>query len=640
MSSQSHQRHIVSVGVWAFILLAIPGIASTDSLGFNVNSEVTFIPITSSIRTVTSTTGCPPGFAGKFTFTATLTNKPVSSAMPGISVRVLTLTNGNVLLDVQTDSVLGGPGAVVQAPKTGQYADGLLGPGESVEVPFAICLKTLQPFQFFVDVFGIVTKLVSINRLGTDSGNAGSATSLAMTPDGRFVAFESQATDLTSMNLTAGISNIFVRDVQTGVTVLASVNRFGTSGGNDYSLDPAISADGRFVVFRSNATDLVPNDNNGVNDVFVRDLQTGTTRLVSVNRFETGSANNSSDTAAINADGRFIAFRSRASDLVPSDTNGIADVFVRDMVNGTTRLVSVDRTGQGSNLFECHDFHGLPEPCTVGEIQINANGRYVAFGSDRDDLVTNDHNTTFRFNHDLFVSDLQLGTTTLVTVNRFGTNSSGGFGATFSADFRYAAFISDANDIVENVNGGVFVRDLQLGTTTLVSVNRSGTGSANGISRAAAISGNGRFVAFQNEGGDLVPNGISSDPNIFVRDLISGTTTLVSVNHAGTTFGNSGSLGPTISDDGRFVAFASGASDLTEDVRGPLWSGDVFVRNLQKGVTSLVTVNRMGEPDVGGAGGDGAISRNGRFVLFRTATANLVPNDTNGLLDVFIRPVP
>jgi hypothetical protein len=150
---------------------------------------------------VTDTVGCPPGFAGKFTFTAQLTNKPDSPAMSDLDLFVQTLTNGNVLLDPQTNVRLGGVGAVMPIPLGGQYADGVLNTNERVDVPFVVCLKTHDTFQFFVDMFGavigVLTELVSINQGGTGSGN-GVSFNPVISADGRFVAFYSSGSDLGS----------------------------------------------------------------------------------------------------------------------------------------------------------------------------------------------------------------------------------------------------------------------------------------------------------------------------------------------------------------------------------------------------------------------------------------------------------
>ena len=173
------------------------------------------------------------------------------------------------------------------------------------------------------------TTLVSVNRAGTDSGN-GFSIDAAISDDGRFVAFGSYAGDLVA-NDTNGSGDVFVRDLKTGTTTLVSVNRAGTDTGNNGSFARTISADGRFVVYESSASDLVVNDLNGHEDVFVCDMKTGTTTLVSVNRAGTRSGNGFSTAPAISTDGRLVAFFSEASDLIAGDTNHDVDVFVRSL---------------------------------------------------------------------------------------------------------------------------------------------------------------------------------------------------------------------------------------------------------------------------------------------------------------------
>src|SRR5207247_1728811 len=263
---------------------------------------------------------------------------------------------------------------------------------------------------------------------------------------------------------------------------LVSANGAGTGSGNGFSFAPAMSADGRFVAFESLAADLVADDANGDFDVFVRDLKTGTTTMVSANRAGTGSGNGGSFAPAISADGRFVAFDSLAGDLVANDTNFNSDVFVRDLHTGTTTLVSVNSAGTDSG----NNGSGLAA--------VSANARFVAFVSSASDLAGNDTN----FNSDVFVRDLKTGTTTLVSVNSAGTDSGNGFSidAAISDDGRFVAFGSYAGDLVANdTNGGgdVFVRDLKTGTTTLVSVNRAGTDTGNTVSFARDIKAAGRF---------------------------------------------------------------------------------------------------------------------------------------------------
>ncbi len=189
-------------------------------------------------------------------------------------------------------------------------------------------------------------------RVSLDSGGVqgtGNSFAPSITADGRFVAFNSQAANLVAGD-TNGFFDVFVRDRQTGITERVSVSTAGTQGDGDSSFGytPSISADGRFVAFSSLATNLVANDTNGFADVFVRDRLSGTTERVSV---ATGGAagNANSLTPSISADGRYVAFESFASNLVGSDSNGTWDVFVRDRQAGTTERASVDSSGSQAN---------------------------------------------------------------------------------------------------------------------------------------------------------------------------------------------------------------------------------------------------------------------------------------------------
>jgi Tol biopolymer transport system component len=492
---------------------------------------------------------------------------------------------------------------------------------------------------FVRDLQSGVTILVSVNKDGTGSGN-GSSNFPNISADGRYVAFTSRADDLVATD-TNGASDIFVRDLQSGTTTLVSFNKDGTNSGNGNSWTSAISADGRFVAFQSTADDLVATDTNGTWDVFVRDRESGTTTLVSVNKEGTGSGNSYSIFPNISADGRFVAFSSRADDLVATDTNGKQDIFVRDLQNGTITLVSFNKDATDS---------GNGDSWTSA---ISADGRVVAFTSIADDLVTTDTNGK----HDVFVRDLQSGTTTLVSVDKDGTDSGNGGCSTsenpvISVDGRIVAFHSWSDNLVDTDTNGtwdVFVRDLQSGTTTLVSVNKDGTDSGNGGSKVqledyqmpqTTISSDGRFVAFSSWADDLVATDTNGKQDIFVRDLQSGTTNLVSVNKDGTSSGNGNSWNPVITPDGRFVAFTSFASDLvaTTDTNG---ERDIYVRDLQSGTTTLVSVNKDGT-DAGTCAGFcyscfPMISPDGRFVVFYSGADDLVATDTNGTSDVFVR---
>ncbi len=373
---------------------------------------------------------------------------------------------------------------------------------------------TNNRFDVFIrDLQSGTTTLVSINNTGTGGGNHHSGQPV-ISADGRFVAFESSANNLVSNDPVFGSQDIFVRDLLNSTTTLVSVDASGTRGGNAVSNITAISADGRFITFYSSASNLVNNDANGQEDAFVRDLQTGTTSLVSVNSNGTNGGNNNSRFPVISANGQVVVFVSNASDLVTNDTNGLLDVFARDLINGTTTLLSVnsDATDSGND----ESFTGL-----VTNARISANGRFVIFDSKATDLVDNDMNNKV----DVFVRDLQTATTTMVSVNRNGTNTNTNIGATgfgMSADGRFVVFTSSSDDLVNNdSNGGldVFVRDLQVATTTMISVNSDGTNGGNDEPNFAVISSDGSGVAFDSRASDLVGNDTNGFEDVFIRPV-------------------------------------------------------------------------------------------------------------------------
>ena len=250
-------------------------------------------------------------------------------------------------------------------------------------------------------------------------------------------------------NLVPGDTNrdwdVFVHDRRTGTTELVSVASDATTPGNGDSGYPQISADGRFVAFLSDASDLVPGDTNGVTDIFVRDLQTGTTERVSVGS-SGAQANGQSLGPTISGDGRFVAFRSAASNLIQGDTNGVGDIFVRDTQAGTTDLVSVASDGTKGN----GDSYGP---------SISADGRFVVFRSKASNLVAGDTNGK----DDIFRYDRRTATTELVSVDSSGAQSNRNSYAPFTnADGRFVVFWSGASNLVPGDTNGFhdgFLRD-------------------------------------------------------------------------------------------------------------------------------------------------------------------------------------
>src|SRR5262245_18928628 len=272
------------------------------------------------------------------------------------------------------------------------------------------------------------------------------------------------------------------------VTVRVSVATSGAQG-NDYSGSQAVSSDGRFVAIWSRASNLVPGDTNGKSDVFVRDRLSGTTELVSV-ALAGGPGNGDTIGAAMTPDGRYVAFQSLADNLVAGDTNGTEDIFVRDRLTGTTERVSVDSAG--GQAYFASQFPG----------DIFADGRFVSFHSVADNLVAGDTNDEF----DVFVHDRATGITERVSVNSAGVqgDSTSDWNC-ITPDGRFVAFTSLASNLGPVGPAGtynVFLRDRLLGTTELVSVTPSGVGG-NDNCIFFSISADGRFVPFQSYASDL-----------------------------------------------------------------------------------------------------------------------------------------
>jgi Tol biopolymer transport system component len=418
------------------------------------------------------------------------------------------------------------------------------------------------------------TTRVSIASDGSQGNNLSEEATISA--DGRFIAFTSFASNLVPDD-TNGVYDIFVHDRQTDQTNRVSVASDGTQG-NSHSSEPVISADGRYVAFASYASNLVAGDTNSVRDIFVHDRQTGQTSRVSVASDGT-QGNSNSFSPSISADGDIVAFHSYASNLVPGDTNNERDVFVHDQQTGQTNRVSISSSGiQADNWSE--------SPA------ISADGRYVAFESEASNLVIGDTNGV----RDIFLHDRQTGQTNRVSVASDGTQGNGlSFYASISANGRYIAFSSNANNLVSNDTNGahdVFVHDQQTGQTSRVSVASDGTQGI-GYSGMPSISANGRYVAFGSAAGNLVPGDTNGSYDIFIHDRSVGQTSRVSVASDGTQ-GNNMSVYPSVSASGRYVAFTSFANNLVPGDTNN--HQDVFVHERSVTIPSLSSNYHDGQP--------------------------------------------
>jgi len=509
------------------------------------------------------------------------------------------------------------------------------------------------------------------------AGGSGDSGLSIISRDGRYVLFASTANDLTLTNNNSFVLprrfNVFLRDRLASTVTLVSVNMAGNGGGNADSFPTGISTNGQFVLFESSASDLVAGDTNKASDIFVRDLGNGLTTLVSISTNGI-SGNGTSRGSVMTGDGHYVAFVSAAANLVSRDTNNSADVFVRDLQAGKTTLVSV---GAATNSES-------PE--------ITPDGRYVVFYSAATNLVPGLTTT-----NEIYVRDLLAGNTTWASTNARAiaqavtgnsnftscnysisddgqfvafeacTNSPSGPTAlgiflryqlptgltdilctnanvplapfqnlhdlAMTPDGRFIAFVAN----VSGTNTAIYLWDAQTGTNTLVSANLNNSSPANGFCDSPVISSNGQFVAFVSNATNLVANTLMGDWHVYLRDMQAGVTQLLDADTNGAGTGVNPTLVPALSADGSVVAFDS--ANVLPDNRH--LNEDVFARDLTAGTTGLISARQPALPSPTPNGLSGitpfSVSANGRFVAFYSDADDLVPNDTNGFGDVFVR---
>ena len=394
-----------------------------------------------------------------------------------------------------------------------------------------------------------------------------------------------------------------------------------------------LAANGRYAAFSSYSDNLVPNDRNAYQDVFVHDRSTGAMVRVSVS--SAGNEGNfRSEVCSISADGRFVAFLSSATNLVPSDTNNQNDVFVADRDpdgngvfdegNATVERVSVSSSGVESNG-------------TSGSASISADGVLVAFQSDATNLVAGDTNGAY----DAFVRDRRAGTTVRISVSSSGVEgNSTSVDPVLSDDGSLVAFHSTASNLVSNdgnQQGDVFVYEMATGVTTMVTRGPSGLG-AHGTSGRPVLSSDGRYVAFLSSADDLVPSDTNGRWDAFRIDRVTGQTTLLDLSAAGTPVadGVDPAATPAISDDGSRVGFVSSSNELSPgDTANSNLRDDAFVYDFATTSIELVSGDLSGH-----TGSDKSfsidLSGSGRASLFQSRSDNLVPNDHNNSDDAFV----
>jgi hypothetical protein len=409
-----------------------------------------------------------------------------------------------------------------------------------------------------------------------------------------------------------------------GSTTLVSA-KSARNQSNGASSEASISNNGQFVAFRSPATNLAAaRCNNGLSHIFVRDGTARTITCVSVNSND-NQGNQDSHAPSISSDGQFIAFDSAATDLAGATcNNGFNQVFVRDRTAATTRCVSVNSNDNQGN----QDSHAP---------SISSDGQFITFDSAATNLTGGKCNNGF--NH-IFVRNRITGTTTCVSVHSNGTEGNGdSFDPSISSNGQMIAFHSSATNLTGRCTNGnvhVYLHDLTNGQTRCVSVD-SAENQSNGNSDLAKISGDGLFVAFESDATNLTVECNNAFRQIFVRNLTTGRTSCASVDN-NENQGNNDSAQPSISADGRMVAFSSVATNLTTN-RCITGNKQVFVRDRTDTKTTCAS---LGPRRVEGNGDNvnPSISGNGGVVAFESTSNNLVRRDTNGILDVFAHVLP
>jgi Tol biopolymer transport system component len=554
---------------------------------------------------------------------------------------------------------------------------------------FSRCLVVAVGFLAMA-MFVPPTKAVPVQLLSArnpsvplPAGGNDNSVAPSLSPDGRFVVFTSTANDLVPGGNSQSVLNVFLRDRNYNTTVLASAKAGGNGGGNGHSMAGQASAYGRYVVFQSDASDLVSGDTNGVSDIFLRDTFTGTTLLISV-AANGGFANGASTDPVMTPDGTCVAFISAATNLVAGDTNGIPDVFVRDLIVQTTSRMSVGAKGTGA-----------PPSGSMGTPVITPDGRYVAFFSLATNLVPAVPGTS---KGEVYVRDRFAGRTIWASTNAaaivsatLGLSGMPAYHPRLSDDGRYVTFkaglttpagavvilqfdsttgattVVNTNGIGGSVDlddsygpemtpGGRFIAfarhegslssgyssvhvwDAQLALDTLVSDDGSGV-PANMAAYAPVISPDGQFVAFLSNATNLVGNAVSNGAHVYLRNLQSSTTQLVDVDTNGIGSAADTLTSLSLSADGRYVAFSSPDGSLVSLDKNR--AEDVFVRDTVAATTGMVSQRNA---TVIPKAADGfstlspvSVSADGRWVAFASPADDLVPNDTNKAPDVFVR---
>ncbi len=455
-----------------------------------------------------------------------------------------------------------------------------------------------------------------VSQLSSSVQSNGPSSEAVISADGKFIAFSSDASNLVAGD-TNNATDVFLFEVATGTITRVSKKGTGVQL-NGRSSRPSLSSDAGFVAFSSVATNAVPDDTNDAEDIFLRDRNGAITSRLSVGPAAI-QLNGASSNPQLSSDGRYVTFVSASSNLTSNDKNRAQDIFLLDRQSQTYFVA----TKASSPIV------GLQ----ANWPSVSADARTIAFESTAAALVANDTNNKL----DVFVRDFGTNTTTRASVPQGGGQGNAESGSpVISADGRSVAFTSSASNLVPNdVNNEVdaFVRDRQTTTTIRANVSSSGQ-EANGSVFIHAMSGNGRFVLFSSPASNLVPGDTSSTPDLFIRDLSAGTTEQVNSRNNGSRIDLSDWANFAVSFDGRYVLFNTEDGLVAGDTDGCF---DLYLKDRQTAAFQLISVQAVGDSPWCGSNNIGSITPNGRFVVFQSESDKYVSGDTNQRVDIFVR---
>jgi pimeloyl-ACP methyl ester carboxylesterase len=554
------------------------------------------------------------GFPSTLTLASVMPSATQTIAAGTVATFTLNFTAPNDFVAPFFATAIGGiPSQVVPSGTAATYSIGLPNPPPgNASSPITLQVLGLPP-----------TTVASFNPQPANSGGASTLTvsiGPPATPAGAYT-LTMVGTNSSGLSHQGSDSASLVVTAPPAVPLqFASQNSLGIqadAGSNSTSIS-ASSADGRFLVFTSTATNLAANSTNGMQQVYLRDAQSGTTSVVSVDNGGT-PADAGALSPSISADGRFVSFASAAGNLSPITAAGITAIYVRDLQLGQTERVDVTAAG-------------LPANDLSIEPSISADGRFIAFVSTATNLVPG----VISGRQQVFIRDRIAGTVLLVSVGLDGNEGSGlALSPSISADGRLVAFFSNSSNLVAANTGGitqVFVRDMESGQIFLASTANDGS-PANGVifanGSAPAISADGRYVAFTSNATNLVPGSIdfNGDVRVFCRDRQAQTTVLVDSDASGAPLAQGG-IDPAISADGRFIAYKIYGQIMVRDMRSN-----------QSAVISLAPDGRAANASTTSPNPPG-ISPGGTAVAFDSSATNLVVGDNNAASDVFLAQNP